>query len=71
MLIIGIFSITASKPEIAIFSRSVGDSGLVSEAMLLRFKRRVDWRLNYVSIFFRSGSVLIEGSDNEIFLSPR
>jgi len=43
------------------FSRTVGARGLVSEAMLLHYKRRIDCHSNHVSICFRSGCVLLEG----------
>jgi len=48
-----------SEPEVTIFSRFVGDSGLV--AMLLHFERRVERRRKHHTISFRSGCVLLEG----------
>jgi len=68
---VGIFRLTDSEPEVAIFPRSVRGSGLVPETILLHCERRVDRRLNHVSISFRSGSVLSEGRDYEIFPIPR
>jgi len=45
----------------SLFDELLKIRGRVHRAMLLHFERRVECRLNHLSISFRSGSVFLEG----------
>ena len=63
----GIFGISTSVPEVAIFFRTKGPRASGSETMLFSIKSRFERRLNHSAISFRSGCVLLEAGISAIF----